>query len=244
MITVSLFGGLGNQLFQLAALDSISKQTTRNVYVESFTSPQTGHSEKKYFDSIFSRWHVYPEKQLQCERVDETSYKFREWKFAHPIVKLHGYFQNYKYIADDFIDKLWFPDTGVCNGAFLHIRGGDFVNNPFHHFDLNLYYTKAIALFPKNTRFFIFTNDIPYAKTFQFLDTIDYEFVNETDELVSLSMMKNCTLGGICANSTFSWWGAYLNRNNRTLVLPSKWFNTSDIYIEGYFFPGSTICPV
>jgi len=50
-------------------------------------------------------------------------------------------------------------------------------------------------------------------------------------------MMSKCSKGGICANSSFSWWGAFLNPN-RTIIMPSRWFNSSDMWIEGYYFPG------
>jgi hypothetical protein len=61
--------------------------------------------------------------------------------------------------------------------------------------------------------------------------------------VTSLALMASCTEGGICANSTFSWWGAYLNPK-RTLILPNKWFNSTSFYSQGYYFPGVQICPV
>ena len=244
MITISLCGGLGNQLFQLAALQSISRQTNRTAYLETFDSPVTCHSEQKYFDSILSQWKGRPQIRNPCQEVDEISYEFRRWNFTFPTIKLRGYFQNYQYICEDFVSSLVVPDVPVLQGAFLHIRGGDYVNHPLHDVHLEDYYKKATLLFPKDTHFYIFTNDIVYAKTLSFLNTIHHTIVEESNEVKTLALLKNCTLGGICANSTFSWWGAYLNRNHRTLVLPSKWFNTPSIHIKGYFFPGSTIVEV
>jgi glycosyl transferase family 25 len=54
--------------------------------------------------------------------------------------------------------------------------------------------------------------------------------------------MSQCQ-GGICPNSSFSWWGARLNPN-RKLILPSKWFNDSNFYTNGYYFPEATIVDV
>jgi len=54
--------------------------------------------------------------------------------------------------------------------------------------------------------------------------------------------MSKCK-GGICANSSFSWWGARLNPN-RSIILPSKWFNDSRLYTDGYYFPEATIIDV
>ena len=91
------------------------------------------------------------------------------------------------------------------------------------------------------TKFSIFTNDKLYASTKSFLGDIDYEFV-DTPELESLALMSKCK-AGITANSTFSWWGAYLNPH-RPICMPSKWFNDLEYSIAGYFFPGVFIISV
>ena len=51
--------------------------------------------------------------------------------------------------------------------------------------------------------------------------------------------MSQCKYGGIGVNSSFSWWGLYLNTNRPYLILPSKWFNESNQYIGGFYFPNS-----
>lgn len=244
MITIFLQGGLGNQLFQLAALETISKQTNNSIFLEDEETPKTHHSQQNYFETIFLEWKHIPRIKLDAKNVNEVSYEFQTWNLPDPVTKLCGYFQNHKYISDEFISRLWLPNVPKLNGAFLHIRGGDYVNNSFHDVGLEEYYERAIQKFPAGTKFYIFTNDIPYAKTLSFLKKIDHEYSTERDEVRALAYMKNCTVGGICANSTFSWWGAYLNRENRILVLPSKWFNDRSIFIDGYFFPNSIQCPV
>jgi hypothetical protein len=242
-LSIALCGGLGNQLFQIAAAHSISKKTNRVLLLGE--SPVTHHSRQDYYSSIFSKWVSCRKDIKDAETINEKSYEYEEWQFPlNKNVILSGYFQNYKYILDDFIDSLVLPNVPTLQGAFIHIRGGDYVNHWLHDVKLQSYYEKSIACFPKHTKFYIFTNDISYAKTFPFLDTIDYEFVNESDELHSLALMKHCLVGGICPNSTFSWWAAYMNRKDRILVLPSKWFNSPYIYIDGYFFPGSTVITV
>lgn len=238
-LSVALCGGLGNQLFQIAAGQSISRNTKRMLCLGESTV--THHSTQDYYSTIFSKWVSSRRDSADAQTISETSYAYTEWNFPlDKNVLLSGYFQNYQYILDDFVDSLVLPEVPTLQGAFIHIRGGDYVNHWLHHIDLRSYYQRAVAYFPENTKFYIFTNDISYAKTFSFLDEINCEFVSGCDEVESLALMKSCTIGGICANSTFSWWGAYMNRNNRTLVLPSEWFN-SPVYTDGYFFPGSTV---
>jgi hypothetical protein len=86
----------------------------------------------------------------------------------------------------------------------------------------------------KDEKFIIFTNDIPYANSI--LPNIQIIEENEVNTLYLMSKSKGC----ICSNSSFSWWGAYLNPN-RPLCLPSRWFNDVEFTLDGYFFPGCYI---
>jgi hypothetical protein len=249
MITIGIRGGLGNQLFQLAALDSIANQTNRTEYLEVDKTPPTHHSDQDYFKTIFSKWDTIPRHTLSARSYDFTisGYRYTQFSFEEPNVRLEGYFQNYQYIRDEFLEKLHFPAVPTLDGAFLHIRGGDYriPGKEIHQVPLENYYRNAIKLFPVGTCFYIFTNEKSYASLQPFLRDIPYVFVSEDNEVRALALMKNCTRGGICANSTFSWWGAYLNRENRTLVLPSKMFQgIPDLYEGGYYFPGCTIVGV
>jgi hypothetical protein len=91
------------------------------------------------------------------------------------------------------------------------------------------------------THFSVFTNDRGYCEKQEYLKDLDYEIIDE-NELDTLYLMTQCK-AGITANSSFSWWGAYLNPN-RPLCIPSKWFNDVEYFIGGYFFPGCYVHPV
>jgi hypothetical protein len=82
----------------------------------------------------------------------------------------------------------------------------------------------------------IFTNDIPYTK--EYFPDIPIITESEIDCLYLMSKAKSC----ICANSSFSWWGAYLNPN-RPIYMPSKWYN--DRSMKGnYYFKGVNIIEI
>lgn len=246
MLAVQLNGGLGNQLFQLAAAETITKETNRKMCLLDTVSPTTVHSSANYFDSVLSEWKSVPVLPTPYGGVTEYSYQKQDWASLLPSddsVCLYGYFQNWQYVPSNFTSRLRLPYVPEQRGAFLHIRGGDFVNNSLHDVGLQRrYYQSAINYFPRGTQFFIYTNDVAYAKKCEFLSTIRHTFV-EADELTSLAGMSRCTQGGICANSSFSWWGAFLNPN-RTIVMPSRFFNDPGIHIEGYYFPGVIRCAV
>lgn len=246
MITIELQGGLGNQLFQLAFLDHICKLNNTTPFLSKLVpSP---HSTINYFDTIFKNWKSIQKYTLIHKTIYEPQ---QSWKLHLPLflnIKIIGFFQHYKFISPTFPFKLSFPEScinayckyDVLNSVFIHIRGGDYLypENKDYLFDTNTYYEKAIKEFPDNTKFLIFTNDKSYALTHSFLNTIQHEFVEE-NELDSLFIMTRCK-GGICANSTLSWWGAYLNRS-RKIILPSKWTSNTSIDTSGYYFPGSVI---
>ena len=238
-------GGLGNQLFQMAFLDYLQKNTRRKIYIEN--NVPSIHSPLNYLESVFKNIELDKSPQgIRQDWVHEHNLHPEDWLsiIRTSNVMMYGYFQNYKYVSKEFVDKLSF-DTSILdkykdieNRIFIHIRGGDFKLDSVHDVYLVDYYKKAIKLFPSNSKFYIFTNDIKYTKTFDFLNNIDYEIIEE-NEIDSLLLMSRCN-GGICANSTFSWWGAYINPN-RKLILPSKWYNDDSLYTEGYYFPESTV---
>jgi glycosyl transferase, family 25 len=258
MFTVSLQGGLGNQLFQIAFLEYLQKHTGIKYYVnKSDISRQISvHSSTSYFDKLLANW-------KECSSDIPHTLAFREENLLpkdwidvvnkhHDInILFDGYFQNHNYITQEFIDKLSFSNEilnkypNIQNTVFLHIRGGDYVTNDIykkvHHINLAGYYTRAIDSFPRGTVFSVFTNDINYARTIVNLQNINHSVINE-NEVDSMHLMSKCN-GGICANSSFSWWGARLNPN-RKLILPSKWFNDSCLYTNGFYFPEATTVDV
>ena len=243
MLAVALNGGLGNQLFQLAAAETIASETGRTFCVIDTISPVTAHTDRNYFSSILADWTTCPKLPTPTLKVHESSFEKTGWSTLPNVdaLCLRGYFQNWRYVPSTFIQRLRLPPCPPLLGAFIHIRGGDYVNNPLHDVGLyRVYYRRALRYFPSGTHFYVFTNDVAYAKSFSVLLDVPHTFVH-ADEVTSLAQMGACTLGGICANSSFSWWGAYL-KPNRTIVMPDRWFNDPKIYIEGYYFPNVIRC--
>ena len=247
-VIVQLMGGLGNWLFQIAFSEYLKQF---GIYPKLEIASHSPHSSEEYMDTILREWksHTLPyEINFIVGRNSFTEERMQPYDWIQiarsiPNLTITGYFQNYNYIPQTFIEKLKLPSEslnrhiGIKDTVFIHIRGGDYVNHPIHDVKLDNYYSRAIHLFPEGTTFSIFTNDVNYANTKSFLKSVPHEFINE-GELDSLYLMSKCK-GGICANSTFSWWGAYLN-TNRKLILPSKWWNDPSMYCsDGLYFHGS-----
>jgi len=251
MFTANLQGGLGNQLFQIAFLEYLQKHTGIKYYIRQSDISRhiSRHSSSNYFDSIFRQFKEYANDICATLTFQEENLYPKDWidivrKHSENNILFSGYFQNHNYITQDFIDKLSFESEildkypNIEDTVFLHLRGRDYLNIFLHNVNLIEYYAKAIDCFPKGTAFSIFTDDVNYAKTVTSLQNINHTIINE-NEVDSIYLMSKCK-AGICANSSFSWWGARLNPN-RKLILPLKWFNDSNFYTTGFYFPEATV---
>ena len=113
------------------------------------------------------------------------------------------------------------------------MRRGDYINNNAYQ-QLNMdYYTKAMQMIGSK-EYYVFSEDITWCK--QHFKGSNITFIDDINPVNSLSLMASCS-NNIIANSTFSWWGAWLNKlPNKIVIAPSKWFgpalshhNTKDI---------------
>jgi hypothetical protein len=248
MLTINLCGGLGNQLFQLAFLLYASKLSGRNFFINTLKSPSTVHSSTQYYETLLKFWKPKFAEISQCITLSENSQvNDQDWNGMidganNRNVCFSGYFQRWKYvepIRNEFISMLNFDESvlakypDISKKFFVHIRGGDYVNHYFHDVGLRNYYAKCLELC-KGEEFVIFTNDVPYAENI----VPGHEIIQES-EVDTLLLMSKCK-GCICANSSFSWWGAYLNPGRPT-YFPNKWFNDPNMEISGYYFDGCQI---
>ncbi len=138
------------------------------------------------------------------------------------------YFQDEDYFIEhkDEIKQLFGADIEPIDMVAIHIRRGDYVNNPFY-VDLSLtdYYERAMQEFPKGTRFLVFSDDIKWAKNF--LKGKGIEYSEGKSEVDDLNLMAGCK-GVIMANSSFSWWGAYLGDENKKVIAPLEWYSDGE----------------
>jgi len=185
-------------------------------------------------------------------------------------VNLHDYFTTEKYfqnvkdiIRKDFTFKKEILDPckeivqDLKNPIFMHLRRGDYVVNPDAHPICPIsYYEKALELFEKDSSVLVFSDDISWCQEQDFfkddrfmLSEYNEKYPQTCDTLegrqnalipyFDLCMMSLCT-GGIIANSTMSWWGAWLIQNpTQPIVAPNPWFgkfyndyNMSDLLPE------------
>ncbi|RYE17794.1 MAG: alpha-1,2-fucosyltransferase, partial [Sphingobacteriaceae bacterium] len=118
----------------------------------------------------------------------------------------------------------------------IHIRRGDYLSSAIHLPTSLSYYEKAIAVInSKVTKpdFFIFSDDIEWCKSQ--LNIQNATYINHNigkQSFIDMQLMSNCK-HNIIANSSFSWWGAWLNKNERKITIsPEIWLEKINIRAE------------
>ena len=253
-------GGLGNMLFQIAAGYAVSKRTGSTYLINTqYTEINHGHSRPKapvdYIDTIFKKLTPY-DHTLNLIEVQEQCFQYNPIDNVSSDIMLTGYYQSYKYFndTDNDIRKLFEPDINMLsklnskypilseNTVSLHVRRGDYLSlSEFHHNLSTSYYFNAIKQFPRGTKYLIFSDDINWCKTVFIGD--DYIFIESQSDIEDLYLMSLCK-HNIIANSTFSWWGAWLNCNpDKIVIYPNKWFGVSNSSLPTTdMFPDEWVC--
>lgn len=238
-------GGLGNQLFQVAAAMVYGFETGRTVILPRAQKHIHVVHPYLYEESILSGFpildRVIDEPAISSLQNDFSLHPgepaFESWK---PIqskgnILLHGYFQYYpalepyrEKIAEKFLSGLKKYLCAPSHAVGIHVRRGDYLQFADTYPTLGpSYYLRAIACFPKDTHFKIFSDDISWCKEMDMFQSCkNVTFVEEMDEIKSLCEMIACEGGFITANSSFSWWGAFLGayRKGARCVTPESWF--------------------
>ncbi len=206
-------------------------------------------------------------RKKEVSRFFEKSMAFDPDFFkVQPPVLLDGYWQSEKYFNthEQVIRKAFtFPhlsaidknlevltEIKAVNAISLHVRRGDYLNKlilEFHGICTLNYYDESIAFmkakYPDAT-FFFFSDDTAWVKQELVLLTDKYRIVegnSGADSWKDMFLMSSCK-HHIIANSSFSWWGAWLNSNpEKTVIAPKQWFkvlnekyNTMDLLPPGW----------
>jgi len=223
-------GRLGNQLFQISA--TISYALKNNDSYGFPTWKHEDHFDLKYcfFDNIKVE-KTYAEPYFHYCEIPKISYKYN--------LNLSGYFQSERYFFEhrDLIKELLTPkieikrESGLCG---IHVRRGDYVNLTDCYVQLGMdYYLEAMRRSGCN-KFLIFSDDIWWCK--QNFKGNQFEFSENKKDYEDLAIMAKRCEHNIMANSSFSWWGSYLNDNcDKKIIAPARWFgpklqhNTKDL---------------
>lgn len=253
-LAVNIKGGLGNQMFQIATLYSAAKDNNLDPIVEKVKVSSGSISRPTYWDTVFSR--VNTSKLIHLNKFNimkEPVMNYNKIRVPHNVhIMLDGYFQSPKYFEDkrDMILELFKLPNNIMKNiekvkneiiskfkeirpiVSVHVRRGDYLTlkHIYNILDMD-YYNKALDYF-KDCNFVVFSEDIDWCKenfkndNIYFAENINTSVPSDVMELYLMSMFDH----NIIANSSFSWWGAWMNTNmNKKVIAPKDWYSDTDM---------------
>jgi len=255
IISTNLIGGLGNMLFQIATAFSVSLRDDKRLICDTKGMLTPHNPYTSYIKNIFRKIEFSDSVNYEIT-LQERGFNFSIVPKVDKNIKLLGYYQSEKYFfehkrevlnlfeIDDTTSQYLMSkyenllDEDTCS---IHIRRGDYLNLQNHHPTLSIdYYLESVKIIGEDKHFLIFSDDISWCETnFDFIP--NKTFVKGNSDYQDLYLMSMCK-NNIIANSSFSWWGAWLNQNeNKKVVIPKKWFgpaystyDTKDLYPKNW----------
>jgi hypothetical protein len=249
MIITKIIGGLGNQCFQYAAGRHLAEihRTEFKLDISEYEHYKPHAFSLNHFNIIEK--YASSEEIAQMKYVKEKHFHFDPEVLHLPDgIYLHGYWQSEKYFANisDIIrhelsvksalagrDEEMAGQIASCESVSVHIRRADYVTKAYTElFDpCGLEYYSAsiehLSRLVKRPYYFVFTDDKAWVRE-NFTLPYPIIFVDHNgpaknyEDLRLMSLCKH----NIIANSTFSWWGAWLNENPiKRVFAPQKWFS-------------------
>ena len=254
MISCDFFGGLGNNLFQLATVYSIHKLCDVELQIPSNADRGNigiyGQETNLELGKLFSNEFIYND-GLNLQRYKHVDTDLNNTDYSYSQVPLydnvcyHGYFQSERYflgvdiskefkLRTDNIDRLKTDNASLFDKKTisLHYRlGGDRVTDFMQNYHKNVsieYYKQALEVAqynPDEYNILVFSDRMDQCK--ELLKELDYpfHFIQNENNVLDFTMMSLCDIN-IVSNSTFSWWAAYMNQNDhkKIIVTESEWF--------------------
>jgi hypothetical protein len=238
---------LANQMFQYASLKGIAANRGYQYCIP----PSNYVSSKDEWDEhqLFIPFKLETVSNLNVQYIDSDRPVINESEFGFDIklyeecpdwVCLLGYFQTERYfknIENEIRADFSFTDEidSACKASIfsiespiaLHVRRCDYTINP-NHPTLSLdYYEQALKLFDSNRNVLIFSDDTEWCKQQKIFDPDRFYISEGQSNYFDLCLMTLCE-DHIIANSTFSWWGAWLANDNK-VIAPSNWFGEGNL---------------
>jgi len=191
----------------------------------------------------------------------EENFSFQQEIFSKgKSIYLDGYWQSERYFIN-IREKLlseFTPDRGTLSklnenpvlknfreqilnnqSVSVHFRRGDYISNKvtnsYHGTCSYQYYNDAIGLIKQKTgkpHYFLFSDEPEFLTSLDFIKEIPSTTVTSNDPHLDMHLMSLCK-HNIIANSSFSWWGAWLNQNpDKIVIAPERWFAKDELNLQ------------
>ena len=248
--------GLANQMFQYAMLYTLSKFLNCQLV---------------FLNNEHIKLSIFPKIKLNFNSKNINFYTYKEENFSYydifsivntdffkkKNIEFKGFFQSDKYfdrfkkeiinifslstIEDNYINSIM-KKTNIHNlpTVSIHVRRGDYSKYMDYHIIVDIsYYKTCIEEFP-NHFFFVFSDDKEWCRK-NLIPYLNNYYISNEKDYIDLFMMSKCN-HNIIANSTFSWWAGYLNKNiDKKIYAPSPWFGEKGIKHHSLYLDDWTI---
>lgn len=227
ILWVELFGGLGNTLFQIATGYALSKKFNYKLY---FINPKYNPHKTCNYKKTFYKQLIFSDPLKNSIKIKEKhEQQYNNIILPKGSIILFGYWQCPEYFNEyknDIKKLLGFENIDITsNTVTLHVRRGDYLKISHIHPICSInYYKKAAEIIGFDKIYNIFSDDIDWCKNnLNFLPNKNFIVA---DEVETFHIMIQSEFF-IIANSTFSWWAAYLGIPKK-VIAPKPWINTLD----------------
>jgi len=270
MLYSKLLGGLGNEMFIVANLFALSKDRNVEYCVSNKTESITHRKDEDEWLKTVLRdvktvskrpsqiKHLYRERGFAHQKIPNpngipleiSGYWQTEKYFKHRRQEIIDLFTGYKKDNLDRLLQILSWDKTIA----IHVRRGDYLKLQHAHVVQTIEYFQtalqkimeklnyeSLQNMNKDYKIIIFSDDINWCKNNEFFKSLENKkFIINTKTIEDMYLMSMCS-HNIISNSTFSWWGSWLNENpNKIVVAPKLWFNPNymkpelwqDIYTE------------
>lgn len=233
VFTIQLMGGLGNQMFLAAGQISYARRFHKDICLKEPFNPAFNVNYR-----ICTPEEIKKAREKPCNFVRFSPAIYNK----SDCTTLKGYLQNERFFEDqkDFIKEIFqfkeklprqldalVEEIKNKNSVAVHIRRGDYLYSP------NVYPIMSVEYYQQGADYiqsksadpihlYIFSDDIKWVRD-NFKTTYPFTLIQGNSATQDMQLMSLCK-HNIIANSTFSWWGAYLNKNPKKIVVaPDKW---------------------
>ena len=250
MIYVELNGRIGNYLFQIAAAATLAKKNFDEFAVVCHEHYQLGEPDnctiyeyiQQFKNNLFRNIAILNSSPAECLHFQQEGYLYKPIKYCNNIY-LRGTFQSEKYFDQELIRELFRIPQSLKDRLFekyghllsrgvtsINVRRGDYLNRPHEYNIASMdFFHDAINRIGRNSYFLVISDDIRWCR--KHFKGPNYFFAEKSTPSEDLYLQSLC-MNNIISNSTFSWWGAWLNESaDKAVIVPKPWYGKSLVHL-------------
>lgn len=246
MVTITPYAGTGNQMFMIAAVIGYAKKHGLQFHI-----PPTTLNPKLWPPAFVHLANPAYSRFAHTVNLKERGHEYNELAYdsswLDSNIVLSGFFQSDKYFKHAFeeVKSAFALPYEPIDFVGIQVRRGDYLKYPTKHPAVNYDYLRTAVIQFLNqgkNSFVVVSDDIPWCKTKlaqlkkELGVNMEFSFSEGNTALQDIALLSCCT-DQIISNSTFGWWGAYLNPNpEKKVYCPSEdnWFGSDNKHLPVY----------